>query len=116
MTRRHGKRVGFQGFEGLEYMVRAQVAEQQGRYLAKELNEQARARSPRVPAVAFKYHHLGSMASLGARLRCCCYEGQGEVGFPRDTMMSLQAPLSVHPAYTWSLLAQAACVPAVAAL
>ena len=58
--------------------MRAQVAEQQGRYLAKELNEQARARSPRVPAVAFKYHHLGSMASLGARLSCCCCcEGQG---------------------------------------
>jgi NADH dehydrogenase FAD-containing subunit len=44
----------------------AQVAEQQGRYLAKELNEQARARSPAVPSVAFRYHHLGSMASLGA--------------------------------------------------
>ncbi|KAK9842472.1 hypothetical protein WJX81_001619 [Elliptochloris bilobata] len=43
----------------------AQVAEQQGKYLAKELNEQGRAHSPRVPAVAFRYHHLGSMASLG---------------------------------------------------
>lgn len=48
--------------------LRVQVAEQQGKYLARELNEQARAHSPGVPSVAFKYRHLGSMASLGELL------------------------------------------------
>ena len=41
-----------------------QVAEQQGKYLAKCLNDEARGHDG--PHKPFVYHHLGSMASLGA--------------------------------------------------
>ena len=41
-----------------------QVAEQQGKYLAKCLNDEARGHDG--PQKPFVYHHLGSMASLGA--------------------------------------------------
>ena len=44
----------------------AQVAEQQGKYLAKCLNDEARGHKG--PCKPFVYHHLGSMASLGMPL------------------------------------------------
>jgi len=44
--------------------VVAQVAEQQGKYLAKCLNDEARGHGG--THKPFVYHHLGSMASLGA--------------------------------------------------
>jgi NADH dehydrogenase FAD-containing subunit len=44
----------------------AQVAEQQGKYLAKCLNDEARGHKG--PPKPFVYHHLGSMASLGKHL------------------------------------------------
>ncbi|GMH42376.1 hypothetical protein BSKO_10295 [Bryopsis sp. KO-2023] len=40
----------------------AQVAEQQGKYLAKMLNKEAKTGDPPIP---FKYRHLGSMATVG---------------------------------------------------
>ncbi|CAK0752207.1 hypothetical protein CVIRNUC_002128 [Coccomyxa viridis] len=46
----------------------AQVAEQQGKYLAKQLNREAqtqRATEQRPEWPAFQYHHLGSMALVG---------------------------------------------------
>ncbi|KAG2422820.1 hypothetical protein HXX76_015764 [Chlamydomonas incerta] len=44
----------------------AQVAEQQGRYLARVLNEQARGPPHGVPQHSeFEYRHLGSMATVG---------------------------------------------------
>lgn len=48
-----------------------QVAEQQGRYLAKQLNRAAKAQKAgqEVPKCEpFKYHHLGSMALVGESL------------------------------------------------
>ena len=45
-----------------------QVAEQQGKYLAKQLNREARAQKAKdTPPewVPFKYRHLGSMALVG---------------------------------------------------
>ena len=47
----------------------AQVAEQQGKYLAKQLNASARAERDGKPPPEwppFRYHHLGSMALVGA--------------------------------------------------
>jgi len=47
--------------------VAPQVAEQQGKYLAKCLNDEARGHDG--PHKPFVYHHLGSMASLGAHCK-----------------------------------------------
>jgi NADH dehydrogenase FAD-containing subunit len=46
------------------------VAEQQGRYLARYLNAEARAleKGDSVEQEPFKYRQLGAMASVGARL------------------------------------------------
>ena len=49
----------------------AQVAEQQGKYLAKQLNTSAKAQREGKPPPdwpPFQYHHLGSMALVGATL------------------------------------------------
>lgn len=46
----------------------AQVAEQQGRYLAKQFNALAKDRNAEIKP--FVYKHLGSMASIGGPLHC----------------------------------------------
>jgi hypothetical protein len=67
----------------------AQVAEQQGRYLARYLNAEARAQDKEgeVRHEPFKYRQLGAMASVGARPRmpghglqsqfCACQAASG---------------------------------------
>lgn len=47
-----------------------QVAEQQGKYLARVLNTSAAQLDPAEPA-PFQYRHMGSMASLG-EWGCMC--------------------------------------------
>ncbi len=50
-----------------------QVAEQQGKYLAKQLNRDAQAQKAREKPPdwpPFKYHHLGSMALVGKDNPC----------------------------------------------
>ena len=47
-------------------MQHMQVAEQQGKYLAKHLNEQATNPSIAAKHEPFKYRHMGSMATVGA--------------------------------------------------
>lgn len=42
-----------------------QVAEQQGRYLARVLNEEAKAGAQPYTPPSFTYRHLGSMATVG---------------------------------------------------
>ena len=44
---------------------RKQVAEQQGRYLAQVLNQQAKEKSGWQPGEPFVFRSLGSMASVG---------------------------------------------------
>eukprot|EP01080_Neovahlkampfia_damariscottae_P012131 gene12131-5622_t len=50
--------------EGKEYAATAQVAQQQGKYLAKKLNEEAEDETKEYPK-NFIYHHFGSMAYIG---------------------------------------------------
>ena len=47
-----------------------QVAEQQGRYLAKALNEEAKARAEgsEIQVEPFRYKQLGAMASVGVSI------------------------------------------------
>ena len=50
-----------------------QVAEQQGKYLAKQLNRDAQAQKAKEKPLQwppFKYHHLGSMALVGEGNPC----------------------------------------------
>ncbi|KAG2447458.1 hypothetical protein HYH02_007781 [Chlamydomonas schloesseri] len=67
----------------------AQVAEQQGRYLAKVLNELARGPPHGVPQQAeFTYRHLGSMATVGG------HSAVLELGDPKSRHVSLAGFLS----------------------
>lgn len=50
--------------------IAVQVAEQQGKYLARQFNSLAKDRNAKIEP--FVYKHLGSMASIGNTLQSLC--------------------------------------------